>query len=316
MDGVREDRQVQTLTSELSPTAPFDFDLTAGYYASFRGQYGDDTLEPGLYRRAMYVNGRLLQVTTRSGGETERPRLEVEVAGDGVVDADIQAAREKVAWTLATATDLAPFYEHVAGDPVLGPATQQLYGLHPTRVDSVFEAMAVAVTAQQISTSVARHIRGLMVEAYGARLAVDGREYRAFPVPEVVATAGVVGLRAMKLSTRKAEYILDAASKAASGSLTLESLAHLPDQEAMAWLIGLRGVGIWTAQWLLIRALGRADAFPTGDLAMRRLISTVYHGGDPVTDAEAEKFSMRWSPWRSFATIYLFAASHRGLIPE
>ena len=302
-------------TTRLTPTPPFDFDLTAGYYASFRGQYGDDLLDAGLYRRLMRVNGKLLLVSVRSVGDTEVPQLEVETEGDEVTESDVRVVSETVAWTLAVDAKIEEFYSHVKDDPVLGRVVPELHGFHPTRTDSVFEALVMAITAQQVSFSVARHIRQLIVETHGDRLSVDGRGYYTFPTPAALSSAGVGGLRAMKLSNRKAEYIVDVASGIISGSLSLESLHGLSDEEVEERLTSLRGIGTWTSQWLQIRALGRPDAFPSGDLALRRMVSRAYFEGQPVSESEVQEFSHRWSPWRSFATIYLMAAAQRGLLP-
>ena len=90
--------------------------------------------------------------------------------------------------------------------------------------------------------------------------------------------------------------------------MVLEQLAGLSDEQVARRLTELRGVGQWTAQWVLIRSLGRPDALPLGDLALRRAVSRVYFGGDEINDSQLERFSRRWSPWRTYATVYLFTA--------
>ena len=73
------------------------------------------------------------------------------------------------------------------------------------------------------------------------------------------------------------------------------------------------GTDLPTAQWVLIRALGRPDAFPTGALALRRAVSRVFCGGKALSDAQLEEFSRRWAPWRTYATVYLFTALRGGM---
>ena len=79
-------------------------------------------------------------------------------------------------------------------------------------------------------------------------------------------------------------------------------------------MVALRGVGQWTAQWVLVRALARPDGFPIGDLALRRTVAGLYFDGAEITDDELLEFSQRWSPWRSYATAYLFAALRAGRV--
>ena len=144
----------------------------------------------------------------------------------------------------------------------------------------------------------------------------NGRTYYAFPAPASLLPDAIPGLRGIKLSNRKAEYILDVAAAIVNGSLDLEGLRLLPDEEATKRLLALRGVGPWTAHWLLLRALGRMDAFPAGDLALRRIVSRLYLDGEELSVRQLEEFSERWSPWRSLYTTYLFAALRRGILPQ
>ena len=89
---------------------------------------------------------------------------------------------------------------------------------------------------------------------------------------------------------------------------------RMSDQEAVETMLALRGVGHWTAQWVLIRGLGRPDALPLGDLALRRVVSRMFFAGEDLTDARVEECSRRWSPWRTYATVYLFTAIRGGMV--
>jgi DNA-3-methyladenine glycosylase II len=191
-----------------------------------------------------------------------------------------------------------------------------MYGLHAAHTTSVYEALVLAILGQQISTHVARMMRTLLIQTYGPKLELDGSTYYAFPRPEALAAAGVSGLRAIKLSQRKAEYIVDIATRVASGELDLEGLRGQPAEDAVRSLTSIRGVGPWTAHWLLIRALGHGDGFPHGDLALQRILGALANGGAPMSAREALEFSHRWSPYRSYVTTYLFAAVRSGRFPE
>ena len=94
----------------------------------------------------------------------------------------------------------------------------------------------------------------------------------------------------------------------------MESLHRMSDEDVVKRVVELRGVGVWTAQWVLIRALGRPDGLPLGDLALRRVVSRSYFGGSEIDDAQLADFAQRWSPWRAYATVYLFAAVRQGMV--
>jgi DNA-3-methyladenine glycosylase II len=304
---------MERITTTITPVAPFDFELTAGYHTYFQGRYGTDSLADAVYRRLLDLHGKLVLASVRPVGSIEKPELVVELQGEGLTAADAAPATAQVAWLLGASQDLAPFYALAAGDPTMSAITGRFDGLHLPHTASVFEALVLAILGQQIATNVARIIRTLLIETYGPHQDFDGETYYAFPRSETLATVPVEELRGLKLSQRKAEYVQGIARAALDDPDGLEGLHKLDDGAVVEQVTGLRGVGQWTAQWLLIRALGRPDAFPLGDLALRRAVSRLYFQGAGLGDGELEEFSRRWSPWRTYATVYMFTAMRTGM---
>jgi DNA-3-methyladenine glycosylase II len=299
---------------KIKPTAPFDFELTAGYHTYFQGRYGTDSLVGGVYRRLLDLGGKLVLASVRPEGSVSEPELAVELQGDGLTPAEVVEAQRQVAWLLGTDQDLAPFYALSQGDSALSAIAERFYGLHLPHTASVFEAMVLAILGQQIATTVARIIRTLMIETYGPRQTIDGETYYAFPHAETLGAAPLEELRALKLSQRKAEYVQGIALEALNSSPQgFESLHRMSDDAVIQRVLAIRGVGRWTAQWVLIRALGRPDALPLGDLALRRVVSQVFFDGADLSDGQVEEFAARWSPWRTYATVYLFTAMRQGM---
>jgi 3-methyladenine DNA glycosylase/8-oxoguanine DNA glycosylase len=288
--------------------------LSGSYAVYFRGRYGTDSFENGVFRRLLDIHGSLCLVSVSSKGTIDSPALTLELTGLTLDKRTIAGAKDVAARLMGTEQDLHPFYTMAANDVNLTKLVHGLYGLHLPQTASVFEAIVLAVLGQQISAAVAMKLRTSLIETYGAALQVDGTAYHAFPRPETLAEAGIERLRAVGLSNRKAEYISDIARKVAAGELNPEALRSLPDDEIVATLTGIRGIGPWTAHWLLIRALGRPDGFPASDLALMRMVGTLTGKGAPLTPTEAEEYSRRWSPFRSFVTVYLFAAARSGRI--
>ncbi|MBI4337325.1 MAG: DNA-3-methyladenine glycosylase 2 family protein [Chloroflexi bacterium] len=306
-------------TTEIRPAAPFSLELTAGYQTYFRGHSGADLLHQGTYCRLLERQGRpllLMVCSASSPEEIKAPVLRVDVAGPDVSEDDLRWAAGRATWVLNTDLDLGPFYQMAAGDPRLAYVAHRLRGLHPPRVPTLFEGLVQAICGQQISSQVAWVIRNLLIQRYGATLELNGQVYQGFPSPEALVAAGVEGLRGAKLSTRKAEYIVDIAALASSGELDTERFAGLSDEEAAERLLRLRGVGGWTIEWVLLRALGRPAVFPAGDLALRRVVADLYNGGEPLTEKEARSIADAWGPLRAQAVVYLFAALRLALLAE
>ena len=300
------------VNTTIWPVAPFDFEFTAGYHTYFQSRYGTDTMEDGVYRRLLDLGDKLVLASVWSSGSVESPELTVELQGSDLDANDVTSAKSKVSWLLGVDQDLLPFYELGRADKSMAGLVEQFYGLHLPHTATVFEALVLAVLGQQISTGVARIIRTLLIETFGPSAPFDGQIYYAFPRPESIWASSPAELHTMKLTQRKSEYVHGLAGSILDTSVGLEDLDELSDGEIVDKLVSLRGVGIWTAQWVLIRAVGRPDALPLGDLALRRIVSRLFTGGEDVTDAQVEGIAQRWSPYRTFATVYLFSALRIG----
>lgn len=292
----------------MEPRPPYDFELTAAYVTHFQRRYAAESFEDGVFRRLLDLDGRLALAETRSVGGPDAPRVEVTLRGDGLDATAVGLARAQLALLLGTEDDVGPFYEMARGDDALAPLVEALYGLHVPQAASVHEALTLSIVGQQISAQVARVLRGLIIETFGRRAEFDGEDYWAFPQPDAIAASSVEELRGLKLSQRKAEYVHGVSTRVASGELDLEGLRGLPADEVVERLTAIRGVGPWTAHWLLIGALGEPDGFPSGDLALQRTMGTLVGDGTPMAAGEALAYSERWSPHRSYVTTYLFAA--------
>jgi DNA-3-methyladenine glycosylase II len=300
------------LTASIKPVPPFNFELTAGYHTYFQSRYGTDTMEDGVYRRLLDLDDKLVLASVRSIGTLDAPELALELQGPELSPDDVESATDRVSWLLGVDQDLAPFYELGRADQAMAGLVEQFYGLHLPHTASVFEALVLAVLGQQISTSVARIIRTLLIETFGPSAEFDGEIYYAFPRPASIWASSPAELHTMKLTQRKSEYVHGLAGSALDPEMGLERLEELTDREIVEKLVALRGVGMWTAQWALIRAVGRPDALPLGDLALRRVVSRLFMDGEDVNDAKVEEIAQRWSPYRTYATVYLFSALRTG----
>ena len=279
-----------------------------------RDRYAADSLEDGVFSRVLEISGKTVVLSIRSAGEIERPRVEVRIAGDEL-DSDEQVQAIDIATRLVGAQgSLHPFYETVEVNDPMTEFIRRFRGLGIPQAASPFEGLVLSILGQQISNEVARTLRDLLVDTLGGTVSVDGVEHRIFPSAAAIAGAGIDELRRIKLSARKAEYICGIAAGVDSGTLDLDALADLPDESIVEELVRLRGVGPWTAHWLLIRAYNRPDGFPHGDLAVQRSLGALYSGGRRLTAEESLELSVRWSPYRSFLVTYMFAAAREGLV--
>ena len=158
---------------------------------------------------------------------------------------------------------------------------------------NLFSAIVQNIVSQQISGKAAESILARVVKALGEI------------APETVAKTDVEAFRACGVSQRKAEYIKDFAAKVVSGELDLDAVANMPDAEVIAALSSLRGIGVWTAEMLLLFTLQRSDILSYGDLGIHRGMRMVYRHRK-ITKALFEKYRRRLSPCGSVASLYFW----------
>ena len=128
----------EKITRVVAPKAPFDFELTAGYHTYFQGRYGTDSLEGGVYRRLLALDGDLVLASVSSSGTVDSPQLEVELQGRSLTAQMADTAAATGAWLFGADQDLAPFYEIAGQDPIMAGIVQRFRGLHLPHTGTVF----------------------------------------------------------------------------------------------------------------------------------------------------------------------------------
>ena len=233
-----------TVATTIAPIPPYDFLLTAGQPSYSRNQeYKTEEYTDDAYIRLLDLGDKVALASVRSTGAVDDPELSVTLTGDDLDDSDGKRAAAQLTWLLGCDQDLRPFYDSVSGDPVLADVVTDFYGYHNTRTASVYEALVQAVMGQQIATAVARIVRNLLVQHYGVRATIAGREWYAFPRAADLAVAEIDDLRQLKLSYRKSEYIQGIARAALDAPEGFEEMHHLPDDDVVRQMVALRGGG-------------------------------------------------------------------------
>jgi AraC family transcriptional regulator of adaptative response / DNA-3-methyladenine glycosylase II len=195
--------------------------------------------------------------------------------------------------------------EHLCRDPILAPSVAAFPGLRVPGGWDGFETAVRAILGQRISVKAATSLAGRLASRWGEELPEPDERglTHLFPAPERLAAADLSGLG---LTTQKMRSIGSLARLVADGELRLDGTGQSAD--AVERLLGLPGIGPWTAQYIGMRALGMPDAFPAGDLILRRAASG---DGTALSEAELATMSERWRPWRAYAAMLLWASYAR-----
>jgi DNA-3-methyladenine glycosylase II len=159
-----------------------------------------------------------------------------------------------------------------------------------------YGALVRAVVGQQLSTKAARTIHERVLAIFGGRV----------PTPQELLDADEAALRSAGLSGRKVEYLRDLAAHVIRGELELDRLGELSDEEVIAEISAVRGLGRWTAEMFLMFHLGRPDVISGGDLGIRRAIQLEYGLEALPTPQEVVERAEAWRPNRTLACVYLW----------
>jgi DNA-3-methyladenine glycosylase II len=187
--------------------------------------------------------------------------------------------------------------ETLREDPVMAELVDRHGAVELSPADDEFARLCRSIIDQQLSTASADAVRGRVFGLF------DGS-----PTPEAVLAADRDLLREAGLSRTKTDYLKNAAGAFRARDLTREGLADHSDEEVVAELTRITGVGDWTARMYLVFALGREDVLALGDLGIRRGIQQLYGDGAEMTREEMRAVAEPWRPYRSYAMQYLWRA--------
>lgn len=281
---------------------PFDLRLTVGALRRLPSSalyqlHGDEF----RFVAALPSGGRLLGVRA---AEASPGALECVALDSPLGAADAAVATELIARMLDVQRDLRPLHALVANDPALGPLSLRLAGMKPPRFPSLWDAFCQIVPFQLVSLSAAVATLNRFVMALGPQCEVEGLTYWGMPTPERVLAAETSTLRGCGLSASKIQTLRGVAERALAGELDVASLETLTDEELVARLTRLPGIGPWSAQVALLRGLGRLSVFPSGDSGATRGLRELFPL-EPQPDEAARALLQRLGAWRGYLYFML-----------
>jgi DNA-3-methyladenine glycosylase II len=180
-------------------------------------------------------------------------------------------------------------------DPVMGAIMRGHPGVYMTVRGEPFMTLARAICGQQISVKAAQSVWDRVCICLEQKIS-----------PEAVVAADRKNLRACGLSDRKTEYIADLAQHFVDGKIHARHWPQMSDEDIIAELTDVRGIGRWTAEMFLMFNLLRPDVFPLDDLGLQKGIRVAYFKGRKTSLKRMKKLGETWRPWRSVATWYLW----------
>jgi len=200
-----------------------------------------------------------------------------------------------------------PFYDLLIKDQRLAYMADEYKGLRLIGISNLFEAICWCIIGQQINLSFAYKVKRRLVEQYGSQIAYQGNSYYIFPTADVLASASVEDLKAMQFSEKKAVYTIGIARAFLEGRLDKEKIASLPNLAARKKaLTDHKGIGVWTANYALMKSLKEPECIPHGDIGLLNALS--YHNiiNDRKEQQKIDALFSTFGGWQSYLVFYLW----------
>lgn len=291
----------------LTPTAPFDFNKSLEFLGHFRPAMGEQRTDAGILTKAISMNGTVIVFRVQSIGTSDAPELAYALYSEQPLDEHLhEAVRERITFFLSLDDDLRPFYAIGEEDPSFEPVVQALYGYHQVKFLTPFENACWAILSQRNLMTVSRKMKEALTERFGGALEVEGVVYRAFPEAFQLALVDSDEINAVVGNLWKSQG-LSTVARAFDG-VDEHWLRTAPYEEVEKWLLGIKGIGAWSASFILLRGLGRMERTPVGEKwsiqAARR-----WYGNDTLEEKDVERLAKPYGSYAGYWAHYLRAAS-------
>ncbi|WP_432776167.1 DNA-3-methyladenine glycosylase [Brevibacillus gelatini] len=297
---------MRTFTIPLTP--PYSFERLLQRLQTHPDPQLEVQPENGLLRRVFRVGTRPVLTRVQFVGELEKPALQIETSSS-LSAAEQQELERTIRHVFSADLDLLPIYEQMREEPELAVLVKRFCGLRLMHDSDLFQSMVKTIIGQQINLTFAANLTQRLLTLVGDEVEDEnGVKFLAFPTAEAVARLSPEELRPLQFSQRKAEYIIDYARAIVDGKVDLERLWTMEDEEIIAHLTALRGIGRWTVECMLMFGMGRPDLLPAADIGLRNGIWLVYNRDTKPDEEEIRRIGERWVPWRSIYSLYIWEA--------
>ena len=266
-----------------------------------------DRWDGRTYRRALPLETGGVELAVVQAGSTAVPELTVTLTGAELDEQTEEAARAALARLLGLELDLSNFYRLAAGDPFLHTLAGRFRGLKPPRFPTLFECLVNAIACQQLTLTVGIRLLNRLADAHGTPPPASNT--RAFPLPTQLADRSPDALRPLGFSGAKSRSIIELAARIGTGMFDAAAIETLDDAAALTALLRLRGVGRWTAEYALLRGLGRLHVFPGDDVGARNNLTRWLDRREPLDYAGVQAAVGGWQPFAGLVYFHLLLAN-------
>lgn len=295
-------------TGYLPATSPFDLSKSLGFLGTFAPTQDEQTISQQKLTKAISIERQPIVFQIASIGNVEAPQLEYTLFSEQPIAVTTKKTLvDRMTFFLSLKDNLRPFYAIALDDPAFVPIIRQLYGYHQVKFLTPFENACWAVMSQRNPIASAKKQKQALVEQFGSSLKVNATIYWAFPEASHLATVDMSELVSIVRNERRAEYLI---SIAHAFSTVDEGFLRTGNyDEVAAWLRSIKGLGEWSAPFVLLRGLGRMEQVPTTEKRVFESAAKIYGEDQNLTKEAIEHIAAKYGRYQGYWAHYLRVSS-------
>jgi len=260
-------------------------------------------LEHDAVSRIIELSGKKALITICQ----KKKALAIEISKNEISEKDIREAETFVLDWFDMERDIEPFYALLSAKPELKEFPTQYFGTRLIGISNLFEALCWAIIGQQINLGFAHKLKRILVERYGGKETINNRTYFTFPTPEILAKADRNVLVEMKFSRQKIDYIINISNAFAGDQISKSILlACENNEERMEKLTAIKGIGVWTANYVLMKTMREMSCITYGDSGLNRALTTLFKTSKKPAKEEVDHIFKDFKNWESYLNFYLW----------
>jgi DNA-3-methyladenine glycosylase II len=287
---------------EITPPSIFNYQECYRFLARSPNEVLHQT-QNNKIRKLLKINDLLILFEL---SESPKQGIIIEVLNHPADDFILIEIKKYVQKWLDLDTDLAPFYALAQKDVVLKSLVSSYDGLRLVGINDLFEAICWAIIGQQINLTFAYTLKKRWVENFGESFDYQGVKYYLHPSFQTVSADIEADLLKIQFSKQKAKYVIEIAQAMQNGDISAEKLQKQTFEEARLSLCQVKGIGNWTANYVLMKSLRHREAFPLEDVGLHNALKNQLQLNQKPNLLEIKALAQNWQGWEAYATFYLW----------
>lgn len=293
----------------LYPKPPFDFRKTLMFINGFSPTNGEQTVKDEILTKSVALTNISIVFTVKSCGTVNCPKLYYQLYSDNEIDAFAKAeAKDRISFFLSIDDDLGPFYDLGKNDSKFSPIISKLYGYHQVKFLTPFENACWAILTQRNSVKNASMMKAKIIEKYGETITINQIRFPVFPSVNKLEKVSIEQLEKLLNHHQKAKYLYSVINN--FSKIDEDFLRNEHYEVVNQWFTDIKGIGDWSASFIMLRGLGRTEKIPLNEKILISSLNKLYGSlnSSKNTTADIEEIASNYKNYKGYWAHYIRAA--------